>query len=77
DPAQRMKNCAILQYTRVNPDDPSEIDSRLRWMRIIYPENLAKSPNGGKWTELSKPKYSMSNDLLKQADDFPSKIVDK
>ena len=49
DKTQRIHNCAILQYSRINPDNPKDIDKRLRWMRIIYPDNLKASPNGGKW----------------------------
>lgn len=77
DHGQRMRNCAILQYSRVNPDNPSEIDSRLRWMRIIYTDDYDKSPNGGKWIEINKSKYSKAKDLLVQTDKFESKLDDK
>lgn len=74
---QYIRNCSILQYSRINPDDPSDIDKRLRWMRIIYPDNPTKSPNGGEWIELNKPKYSTADNLLEQADAFDSKLNEK
>lgn len=74
DKSQRVRNCTILQYSRVNPNDSTDIDKRLRWMRMIYPDNLEKSPNNGEWIELNEPKYKTNSELLKQAAKYPGKI---
>lgn len=74
---QKILNCSIVQYSRVNPDDPKDIDKRLRWMRIIYPNDIEQSPNKGQWIEINKSKYSKAKDLLEQTDKFSSKLGDK
>ncbi|MCA9348740.1 histidine phosphatase family protein [Candidatus Saccharibacteria bacterium] len=49
DRQQDMKNCTIIHYSRVNPDDPKDIAKHIGWMRMIYPYDESNSPHGGKW----------------------------
>ncbi|MBI3494726.1 histidine phosphatase family protein [Candidatus Saccharibacteria bacterium] len=77
DKSQKVRNCTILQYSRVNPNDSTDIDKRLRWMRMIYPDNPANSPNNGEWIELNEPKYKTNDELMKQAAKYPGKIKPK
>lgn len=77
DPLQKIRNCTILHYSRINPNDPNDIDKRLRWMRLVYPDDPANSPNGGEWIELGEPKYKTGSQLTQQTDKFSSKIKRK
>ena len=50
---QRIKNCTILQYTRVDPHGSGEVAGSLSsgWTRIIDPIG-GESPHGGQWRRL-------------------------
>ena len=63
-----IRNCTILHYTRVNPDDPSDVREKLHWRRYIYPDNPASSPFGGQWVELSARRRYTGTELIAQAD---------
>lgn len=75
DDAQRIRNCSILHYTRVNPEDPEHVEDRIKWMRFIYPDNPGGSPYDGQWRELTKPKYSTAEMLKDQTAAFENKIT--
>lgn len=67
DPRYTIRNCSITHYSRVNPDDPSDIRDKLRWRRIIYPDALTESPDGGVWVGLPERQRFSGQDLLAQA----------
>ncbi len=77
DVSQTVRNCSILHYSRVNPENPEHVDDRLRWMRFIYPDAPELSPYGGQWRELEKPKYTTAAQLKDQTDKFENLIVPK
>lgn len=54
DKSERIENCSILDYSPVNPEDPTDIRASLSdgWRRIINPVNPEKSPHGGEWQKL-------------------------
>lgn len=66
DASHRIRNCAVLHYTRVNPEDESEVDDHARWMRFIYTDNPEESPNGGNWQELPGKRLLTASDILGQ-----------
>lgn len=76
DDSQRIKNCAVLHYSRINPDDPIDIRKPMKWVRVVYPDNPAGSPNAGEWQEIPDRKMSSGTDLLKEVDQFPRLIGD-
>lgn len=68
DAEYTIKNCTILQYSRVNPDDETDVRDKIRWRRYIYPDAPEKSPDGGKWVELSERRRYSGAELLAQAE---------
>jgi len=61
NPKEKMNNCQVLQYTRINPVDPSNIASNFNWMRSVCPWNISLSNNN--WRKIERLKYT-NNDLL-------------
>jgi len=76
DPAYTIRNCAIIHYTRVNPWNADDVRDKIHWKRMIYPDAVEDSPNGGEWVELpDRIRYS-GEDLLKQIEISP-KLLDE
>ena len=67
DHTYALRNCTILHYTRVNPDDPHDVREKLQWRRYTYPFDPASSPFEGKWVELSARRRYTGEELLAQA----------
>ena len=68
DPDHTIKNCTVLEYTRINPSDPEDIREKLHWRRYTYPDAPEMSPDGGVWTELSERRRYTGAELLAQAE---------
>ncbi len=62
--AVRLPNGGLVHYSRVNPHNPTDIRDSITWRRIVYPSDLAKSPNGGDWQEISIKRRYSSAELL-------------
>lgn len=69
DPAERVHNCTVLHYTRINPET-GDVASKLRWVRRAWPVEM-----NGEWTmkvnpweEFDRPYYSNA-ELLAKAED--------
>lgn len=75
DPAYTIRNCSVLQYTRVNPTDSSDVRDKITWRRMIYPDAVHESPDNGEWVELAKRQRFTGNELLDQAELAP-RILD-
>ncbi len=76
DETQTVKNCTIVHYSRVNPDDPSDVREKLSWRRMIHPTDVENSPFGGRWIELpARPRYT-GIELLEQAEYAPRLLGD-
>lgn len=71
DPAYTIRNCSVLQYSRVNPTDSSDIRDKITWRRMIYPDAVTQSPDGGRWAELPKRQRFTGIELLEQAELAP------
>lgn len=74
DKAQRIGNCAILWYTKVNPEDSSDVRSHLHWRRMIQPDDLEKSPFDGQWCEMPDNRFMSGAELLASAKAYPRLI---
>jgi broad specificity phosphatase PhoE len=75
DPAYTIRNCSVLQYTRVNPHDSSDVRDKITWRRMIYPDAVDQSPDGGRWVDLAKRQRFTGTELLEQAELAP-RILD-
>jgi broad specificity phosphatase PhoE len=77
DKAQTVKNCAVIHYSRVNPEDEGDVEEKLMWRRIVNPTDIDSSPFGGEWVKLPpRPRYTAS-DLLAQVEQAPRLIPDE
>lgn len=45
DPHDHIYNGQVLQYTRRNPEDPTDVRRRFEWTRSVCPTNLSLSSN--------------------------------
>lgn len=77
DQSQWIRNCSVLHYSRVNPDDPEHVSSRLQWMRLVHPDAPDESPYGGQWRELSSNRRFNGTDLASRVNQFPRYLDDK
>ncbi len=71
DPDQKIRNCSALHYSRVDPEDPEHISSRLQWMRFVYPDAPDESPYGGQWQDLANNRRFSGVDLAARVNQFP------
>lgn len=71
DPMYTIRNCSITHYSRVNPNDPDDIREKLQWRRIIYPDAIDQSPDGGNWIELPGRQRFTGEELRHQAEFAP------
>ncbi len=71
DRTQGLGNCAILWYTRQNPEDPKDVRGYLNWRRMIQPDDIPKSPFGGEWCELPDRRFMTGAQLLASAAKVP------
>lgn len=55
DKKEKIHNCQILQYTRINPKT-KEISDTFDWMRSVCPWDIKLSSN--KWREIRRKKYT-------------------
>lgn len=71
DKAQRIGNCAILWYTRTNPEDPADIRPYLGWRRMVQPDDLRSSPFDGEWRELPDDRFMTGAELRASVENVP------
>lgn len=55
-PLEKMNNCQILHYTRVDPQDPSRITDNFTWMRSVCPWDTTLSRN--EWQEIKRARFT-------------------
>lgn len=72
DPARKISNCQIIEYSRQEPGDESgDLAPQLRWMRSVCPWSQSRSWEGGEWVEIPRrPTYS-DHDLLRGVEAYP------
>ena len=66
DARYTIRNCSVTHYSRVNPDDPTDVRDKIHWRRMIYPDAIQESPDGGQWVELPGRQRYTGAELLKQ-----------
>lgn len=74
DPAYKVKNCQVLEYTRIDPFT-GQHEGKLKWRRITNPTETETSPDNGDWVELrGKAKLSAKEILERIEKDAPGLI---
>jgi broad specificity phosphatase PhoE len=76
DAAQNLRNCSIIHYSRIDPNDSTNISAHISWMRIIYPDDENASPYGGKWQRVSEKRFVSAGELSEQIKYAPNLIED-
>lgn len=66
DKTQRIRNCAALEYSRINPEDATDIDKKVRWMRFIYTDEPENSPYNGEWREIERKRRFTAAEMIAQ-----------
>lgn len=56
---EKINNCQIIEYSRVDPRDSSHILPSMGWVRSVCPWDLGRSPN--EWRAITRPRYSNSD----------------
>ncbi len=67
DKSQRINNCQVIHYTRLNPQTGEEAPY-LKWRRSVWPWKYPDDQ--GKWEELSR-KILSNEELLEQVERLP------
>lgn len=67
DPNEKIHNCQVVHYTRVNPDS-GETEPYLKWMRSVDAGNGEQGT--GEWRESSRRLLS-NQELLAQVEELP------
>lgn len=65
DASHRIRNCAALHYSRINPES-MEVDDHICWMRFVYTDKPEESPHGGEWQEIQGKRQLNAADILGQ-----------
>lgn len=76
DPNFKVENTMVVEYTRKNPNNPTDIRDQYHWKRGTCPWDESKSWSGGEWVEFSTKKHS-DNDLLTFAESHARFFADE
>ena len=71
DHSYDFRNCMMLHYSRINPEDPNDIRDKIHWRRYINPLNQEDVPDEGRWIELADRRRFHGSDLRQQIEQFP------
>lgn len=69
DKSQRIRNCTILEYTRVDPVT-GQIFPVLGWRRTRYTDTDLSSPFDGQWVNLGPRRMFTGADLTNMVEKF-------
>jgi len=69
NPALRIHNTMVVQYTRQNPNDPEEMASHYKWRRAVCPWDRSLDWDGGEWVSVAAVKFS-DQDLLESVERY-------
>lgn len=70
-----ISNCMMIDWSRVNPEDPEDVRDKIRWRRYLNPVEPEKSPYGGEWVELSERRRYFGSELLQQAGERAPRLL--
>lgn len=76
DPAFKVENTMVLEYTRQNPKDSTDIRNSYTWRRATCPWDETRSWAGGEWVEFHTKKFS-DDELLTFAETHPRFFSDE
>ena len=78
DDSLRIGNCCILQYSRVNPEDPTDISRTISggWRRFTDPYKPERSPYGGEWIKMPGRTRLIGKEVLAAAESY-TRIEDR
>ena len=76
DPAYKIENTMVIEYTRRNPNQPTQVEDEYRWRRATCPWDESKSWFNGEWVEFETKKHSDA-DLLNFAEAHPRFFPDE
>ncbi len=76
DASQEIKNCSLVHYTRINPENPNDIRRKISWRRLINPIDLASSPYGGEWVDIGERRQFSGADLVAHAEGISDRLID-
>ena len=65
NPHDHIYNCQVLEYARINPEDPSDVRARFEWFRSVCPTDLSMSSNV--WQPIVRRTYT-NEELLASLD---------
>ncbi len=71
DKSQRIFNCDIIWYSRLDPTDDKKVSDHLEWRRFIRPTNQEESQFGSEWVKLDNKRRFSGQDLLEMAEKIP------
>ncbi|MBC7764787.1 histidine phosphatase family protein [Microbacteriaceae bacterium] len=75
NPKYTVRNCTILEYSRINPADQEDVREKIHWRRYTYPNAPESSPDGGEWVELAARRRYSGRELISQVERIPRLIV--
>lgn len=76
DPAYKVENTMVIEYTRQNPARPADIRDQYHWRRATCPWDESKSWFNGEWVEFHTKKHSDA-ELLDFAESHPRFFADE
>lgn len=76
DPAYKVANTMVVEYTRKNPNDETDIRNNFHWRRATCPWDESKSWANGEWVNFETPKHK-DEDLLTFAESHPRYFSDE
>lgn len=71
DKSPKIGNCAVLWYTRVNPETPEDVRPYVGWRRMVQPDDLARSPFNGEWCKLPDNRFMSGSELIESVERVP------
>ena len=70
DPAYKVQNCMVIQYSRRNPNNESEaFSNHYVWRRAICPWDETRSWDNGEWVYVNATKFS-DDDLKASVENY-------
>lgn len=70
NPAYKIENTMVIEYTRRNPHRLTEVEDEYRWRRATCPWDESLSWSGGDWVEFETKKHT-DDELLSFAEAHP------
>lgn len=76
NPAYKIENTMVIEYTRRNPNRPTEVRNEYHWRRATCPWDKSLSWFNGEWVEFETKKHT-DDELLAFAESHPRFFSDE